>query len=167
MKDEVELAEIKIRTDLRPGDIGYVIHMHGKLYGHEYGYGIQFENYVAEGLSEFYRQYDPQTSRVWICEHDGTIVGFLLLMNRGDSAQLRYFLVDPAFRGVGLGSKLINLYIHFLKDCGYKKSYLWTTHELTAAAFLYKRAGFRLTQEKDSVAFGKPVREQRYDLILS
>jgi len=37
---------------------------------------------------------------------------------------------------------------------------------LDTAAFLYKRLGFKLTEEKESTAFGKSLREQRYDLIL-
>jgi GNAT superfamily N-acetyltransferase len=162
----VSLDEISIRNDLRPGDLGYVIYLHGALYYREYGYGFQFENYVAKGLSEFYDKYNPQTSRVWACEHNNRMIGFLLLMNRGDAAQLRYFLIEPAYRGIGLGSKLMNLYMDFLRKCGYKESYLWTTHELFTAASLYKRHGFTRTEEKASTAFGKLVTEQRYDLLL-
>ena len=53
----------------------------------------------------------------------------------------------------------------FLNDKGYKSAYLWTTHELSAALALYTRHGFKLTESKESVAFGKPLNEQRYDLI--
>ena len=164
---KVSLDEISIRTKLQPGDIGYVTYLHGALYHREYGYGLPFENYVAKGLSEFYDKYDTKTNRIWACEHNDRMIGFLLLMNRGDAAQLRYSLIEPAYRGIGLGSKLMNLYMEFLQECGYKKSYLWTTHELFTAASLYKRHGFTLTEEKDSTAFGKPVREQRYDLVLA
>ena len=163
---KLSLNDISIRTELRPGDLGYVVHMHGALYGKEYNYGIQFESYVAKGLCEFYEKYDPQRSRVWICEHNNRRIGFLLLMDRMESAQLRYFLIEPEYRGIGLGSKLMNLYMDFLRECGYKTSYLWTTHELTTAANLYKRFGFQLTEDKESNAFGKPLREQRYDLVL-
>lgn len=161
----VSLEDISIRSELRPGDIGYVTYMHGSLYSKEYGYGLAFESYVAKGLCEFYEQYEPERNRIWACEHNDRIIGFLLLMDRGEAAQLRYFLIEPNYRGIGLGSKLMNLYMDFLQGCGYKTSYLWTTHELSTAASLYKRHGFRLTEEKASTAFGKPVREQRYDLI--
>jgi peptidyl-dipeptidase Dcp len=141
--------------------------MHGALYSREYDYGLPFESYVAKGLCEFYEKYDPQRSRVWVCEHENRMIGFLLLMDRGRAAQLRYFLVEPEYRGIGLGSRLLGLYLDFLRACGYKESYLWTTHELTAAAALYRRVGFNLTEEKESSAFGKPLREQRYDLVLA
>jgi GNAT superfamily N-acetyltransferase len=163
---KVSLEEISIRSELRPGDIGYVTYMHGSLYHREYNYGLQFENYVAKGLCEFYEKYDATRSRIWACEHKNRMIGFLLLMDRGQAAQLRYFLIEPEYRGLGLGSKLMNLYMDFLHECNYRASYLWTTDELLTAASLYKRHGFQLTEEKASAAFGKPLREQRYDLIL-
>jgi len=166
MNSRVLPDEISIRTELRPGDLGYVIHMHCALYGREYNYGIPFETYVAKGLCEFYEKYDPKRSRVWVCEHNNRMIGSLLLMDRGESAQLRYFLIEPKYRGIGLGSKLMNLYMDFLRECSYQQSYLWTTHELTIAASLYRRFGFQLTEEKESTSFGKPLREQRYDLAL-
>jgi len=157
--------DISIRTELKPGDIGCVVYLHGLLYKQEYNYGIEFESYVAAGLHEFYIHYDKDRDRVWICEYREEIVGFLLLMHReNNSAQLRYFILKPGFRGMGLGKRLMELYIHFLKEKKYQSSYLWTTSELPAAASLYKRYGFRLTKEVQSSSFGKPVTEQRYEL---
>ena len=165
--NNISLDDITIRSELRPGDIGYVTYMHGALYHREHNYGLQFENYVAKGLCEFYETYNPDRSRIWACEHQDRMIGFLLLMDRGHAAQLRYFLIEPEYRGIGLGSKLMTLYMDFLHVCGYRESYLWTTHELSTAALLYKRHGFQLTEEKESTAFGKPLREQRYDLLLA
>ena len=166
MKKSDLLEDISIRTELQPGDLGYVIHLHGALYKKEFDYGLQFEAYVAKGLCEFFDKYRPERNRVWVCEHRQRLIGFLLLMDRVTAAQLRYFLIEPEYRGIGLGSKLMNLYMDFLRGCGFRESYLWTTHELTAAASLYKRFGFMLTEQKESTAFGKPLIEQRYDLVL-
>ena len=159
--------DVSVRNDFRPGDLGSVIHMHGRIYGVEYGYGVSFEMYVARGLAEFYEQYDADKDRVWICEHADRIVGFLLLMHRdNNAAQLRYFLLDPEYRGIGLGRRLMDLFMNFLRARGYTSAYLWTTNEQEAAAALYKRFGFELTEEKESTAFGKPLLEQRYDLSI-
>ena len=166
--NRVTLSDIKIRTDLRPGDIGYVTYLHGLLYGMEYGFAISFESYVAFGLHEFYQQYDADKDCVWVAEHDNKIVGFLLLMHRPlNAAQLRHFILDPGYRGIGLGKKLMSNYMNFFSSRKYSSSFLWTTHELHAAASLYKKAGFVLTEEIDSIAFGKPLKEQRYDLTLT
>lgn len=163
----VKLEDISIRNELRPGDLGYVIYLHGILYSQEYGYGLGFENYVAGGLHEFIANFDAQKDVVWVCEHGNKIVGFLSLVNRGQkSAQLRYFLLHPTFRGVGLGKKLIHDFMSQIRKKGYSHIYLWTTQEQQAAASLYTRLGFRLTEEKHSTSFGKPLTEQRYDLFL-
>jgi peptidyl-dipeptidase Dcp len=168
MDTEISIDHISIRTELKPGDLGYIIHRHGKLYNEEYGYGISFEAYVASGILEFYKTYNPELDRVWICEHKLKIVGFLLLMHRENKvAQLRYFYLEPGYRGIGLGKKLMALYMEFLLKCGYTSSYLWTTDELDAAASLYTRHGFKLSEEKESNAFDKVLKEQRYDLIIS
>lgn len=161
------LKDILIRTNLLPGDLGYIIYLHGKLYKEEYQYGIEFEAYVASGLLEFQHQYDPEIDRVWVCEHDERVVGFLLLMHRERSqAQLRYFLIQPEYRGMGLGKTMMGLFINFLRDHHYQSAYLWTTSELQTAASLYTRHGFVLSEEKLTDAFGKEVTEQRYDLFL-
>jgi len=91
MNNKPSLEAVSIRTELRPGDLGYMIYMQGALYKREYDYGIQFESYVAKGLCEFYEKYTPERNRIWLCEHDGRMIGTLLLMDRGSTAQLRYF----------------------------------------------------------------------------
>ncbi|MES2113039.1 MAG: GNAT family N-acetyltransferase [Bacteroidota bacterium] len=163
----VNIDDITIRTELRPGDIGYITWMHGDIYSRENGFGISFEAYVAKGLYEFYKDYDIELDRVWVAEHGSRIVGFLLLMHReNNAAQLRYFLFDPDYRGIGLGKKLVGLFMDFLKAKGYRSCYLWTTDEQDAAAAIYKKLGFILTDEVESTAFGKPLKEHRYELLL-
>ncbi|ELR72299.1 transcriptional regulatory protein [Fulvivirga imtechensis AK7] len=164
---KISLNDIYIRNEIRPGDLGYVIHRHGKVYGDEYGYGVSFETYVGAGMHEFYQNFDPEKDRAWICEHNDNIIGFILLMHReNNAAQLRYFYLEEKYRGIGLGKKLMELFMEFLRRAGYQSAYLWTTHELSAAATLYKRHGFVLTESRESTAFGKKLREQRYDLTI-
>ena len=165
-RKEISIEDIRIRTDLRAGDLSSVIYLHGRIYGLEYGYIPDFEIYVAESVREFYQKHDPSRERVWVCEHLNRMVGFLLLMNRGEAAQLRFFVILPEYRGIGLGKKLMDLFMDFLRACGYRSAYLLTVDELPAAAALYTRHGFRLVEEKPSTAFGKPLYEHRYELEL-
>ena len=60
MNKKIDLNDITIRTHLGSGDIGYIIYLHGILYSREYDYGLAFESYVAEGLSEFYQNFSPE-----------------------------------------------------------------------------------------------------------
>jgi peptidyl-dipeptidase Dcp len=167
MQTNVRLEDITIRTQLQPGDIGFVTYLHGVLYSREYEYGLAFESYVAKGLHEFISNHNPEKDGVWVCEHNNRIIGFLLLMDRKNfSAQLRFFIIKPEYRGIGLGKKLMDELMKRLRTNGYKHIYLWTTHEQQAAAYLYMKRGFRLMEEKDSTSFGKPLKEQRYDLFI-
>jgi len=59
----------------------------------------------------------------------------------------------------------MDLYMEFFNQCGYKSSYLWTTHELDTAAHLYEKHGFKLVEENESISFGKPLSERKYELI--
>jgi N-acetylglutamate synthase-like GNAT family acetyltransferase len=165
MNAKVGLQDIRIRTELKPGDLGYVMYLHGKLYSEEHDFGISFESYVGASLHEFYSTYDPVRDRVWFAEHDNIIVGFLFLQHReNNAAQLRYFLIKPAYRGIGLGKKMMGLFMEFLHQSGYTSAYLLTTEGLPESAALYKRHGFKLTDQKFSTVFGKPLHEQRYEL---
>lgn len=159
--------DVHIRTKLRSGDLGYVAYLHGKIYAEECGYGPNFEGYVLESLGEFSHQYDPAKDRAWICEHEGRIIGFLAGVHRGDSVQLRYFIFLPEYRGIGLGKKLMDSFIAYMKERSISKAYLWTSNEQHTATALYNRYGFKLAEEKPSTAFDKPLIEQRYELDLS
>ena len=166
MDTTIKLNNIKIRTQLLPGDLGYIAYIHGKQYAHELGYGLNFEGYVLEGLQEFAHQYNPTKDRVWVCEHDGRIIGFLIGFHRGQAVQLRYFIFLPEYRGIGLGKKLMDEFITYMRELGYKEAYLWTTNEQQPAIALYTRYGFRLVEEKISYTFDKALTELRYDLVL-
>ncbi|MFD2582902.1 GNAT family N-acetyltransferase [Pedobacter vanadiisoli] len=161
------LDEINIRTELKPGDLSYVIYKQTLLYQQEHSLRIEFESYAFAGMHEFCESYDPEKDRVWVCEHKKKIIGFILLMHRENNAsQLRFFYIDVEYRGIGLGKKLMQLYMDFFKEKGYQSSYLWTFQGLDTAISLYTRHGFKLTEEKLSKALGKLVNEQRYDLSI-
>jgi peptidyl-dipeptidase Dcp len=163
----IALDDIAIRSNLLPGDLGYVAYLHGNLYTKENGYGLSFESYVLSGLGEFGHDYDPGKDRVWVCEHNGKMVGFLLAQHRPAAVQLRYFIFLPEYRGIGLGKKLMMEFVAFMKQCGVNHAYLWTTDEQHAAISLYTRFEFQLTEEKPSQSFGKLLTERRYDLHLA
>ncbi len=164
----MNIEDIAIRTDIRPGDLGYVIYRHGKLYSEESNFGVLFEMYVAEGMSEFYTNYNPELDRVWICEDQGKMIGFLLLMHRQNkTAQLRYFFLEPEYRGIGLGKKLMMLFMEFLTEKQFRSVFLLTVARQSSAIALYKRYGFSLIEEVDSAIFGEPLKEQRYELHLN
>jgi peptidyl-dipeptidase Dcp len=162
----ITLADINIRTELLPGDLGCIAWMHGVCYAKELGYGLNFEAYVLGGLQEFAKQYHTEKDRVWICSHGEKIIGFLVAFHRNDMVQFRYFIFLPEYRGIGLGKRMMDEFIGFMQERGCKRAYLLTTNEQQAAISLYTRYGFKLTEEKQSHAFDKELTELRYDLEL-
>src|SRR5947208_2580571 len=100
-------SDIVIRTDVRPGDIGAIVQMHGTIYAREYGFNPRFEAFVAVPLAEFVLKNSPR-ERLWIAERQEQVVGSVAIVDAGDDvAQLRWYLADPAARGAGLGSELL------------------------------------------------------------
>jgi N-acetylglutamate synthase-like GNAT family acetyltransferase len=162
----ITLNDIQIRTHLKAGDLGYITYLHGKIYMEEYQFGTGIETYVARGLADFYDSYNPEKERVWLCEYDEKVIGSMVLVCRGEVAQLRYFILEKEFRGIGLGKKLMDAFMEALRQIGYKSAYLLTTDGLPASAHLYQRYGFRLVEEHSFDGFGKVQHEQRYELHL-
>jgi len=160
-------AEWTVRHHLRPGDIGALIRLHGVLYAREHGYDRTFEAYVATGLADFVRSFRPRRDRIWLVEAGERIIGSVAIASRPNgTAQLRWFLVHPDHRGLGLGTALLKKAIRFSRGRGYRTVFLWTTSELQEASHLYARFGFRKTKETTHRVWGRTVTEERHDLRL-
>ncbi len=156
----------QFRHHLKPGDMGYIIYLHGTLYAKEHGFDHTFEPYVAEPLSQFVRS-PSERNRIWIAETHGKIVGTIAIVSVSkEKSQLRWLLVHPDARGKGLGKKMLQEAIGFCKQNQYKSVFLWTISELATATNLYKSAGFVKTEEKTHYLWGVTVTEEQYELNL-
>jgi GNAT superfamily N-acetyltransferase len=161
--------DIQVRTDIQPGDIGAIIHLHGLLYAREYGWDATFEGYVAASFGEFVLSADYSRSRLWIVEKDQRIAGSIGIVGRegSENAQLRWFLLAPDLRGRGIGRQLMHAALQFCADQKFQSVFLWTVSDLTAAARLYQDFGFLVTEEKTHLIWGKMITEVRYDLTAT
>jgi GNAT superfamily N-acetyltransferase len=161
------LNKFIIRNNFQYGDLGMVLALHGELYYSEYQLNHEFEAYVAEGLAEFAKIYQEGKSRLWIAEFTGKAIGTLAIMERPEQqGQIRWFLIHPDYRGIGLGKLLVEKAINFCRDAGYQSIFLWTLENLTAARAIYEKYGFRLKEEKEHFLWGQNLIEQYYVLNL-
>lgn len=157
---------VRVAGELRPGDVGRIVELHGTLYASEWGYDSTFEAYVAEPLARFVRTRTPR-ERLWLVEEGASLVGCLAIVRVSDEeAQLRWVLLHPSLRGRGLGRRLLAEAIGFCRDSAYRRVVLWSVSHLPAAAHLYADCGFRVVEEKPGRMGGKAVTEQRWLLDL-
>ncbi|SIN82567.1 bifunctional helix-turn-helix transcriptional regulator/GNAT family N-acetyltransferase [Chitinophaga niabensis] len=161
------LEDVVIRHGLQPGDIGDMIRLHGILYAQEYQYDLAFETYVTQTLYEFMQTYDPARDRVWLAYCYGELIGMIAIIGKGRGvAQLRWFLLRPEFRGIGLGKKLMGEAMAFCRQQNFRSVYLLTTHQQTTAGSMYTKAGFVKTASTPQRIWGHDLYEERYELKL-
>lgn len=147
------------------GDAGYIAHRHGILYDREYGLGGIFEQYVMDGLLKFLK--NPANSEIWVAESDGRIAGFIAIVGVDEkTAQLRWFLIEPEFRGSGLGRRLMSEAVEYCRRRNFDQVFLWTFKGLDAARHLYKSFGFVQTEEAPSDAWKAGLIEERWELAF-
>jgi DNA-binding MarR family transcriptional regulator/GNAT superfamily N-acetyltransferase len=151
----------------RPGDIGWVISAHGRIYAEDHGWDISFEGFVAEIAAQFLRDFRPGRACCLIAERDGAPVGSAFVVQESDEiAKLRMVIVDRPGRGLGLGKALVREAIGFARSAGYRRMTLWTNDILHAARAIYVAEGFRLVAEEKHRSFGQDLVGQNWELTL-
>ena len=164
---DVDENAVTIRTDLRPGDLGWVTHRHGMLYAEEYDWNVEFEALVASIVAGFGKQRDPAREHCWFAEIDGQIAGSVFLVKLSDDVgQLRLMYVEPSARRRGIGSRLIAECLAFARSAGYRTVKLWTNSVLVDARRLYAKTGFRLVQSEPAPAFGQNLVSEFWEIEL-
>ncbi len=147
----------------RPGDLGWVIQRQAAGYAAEYGWDETYEALVARIIADYVDSHDPAREAAWVAEADGQRVGSILCVRKSDTvAQLRLLYVDPAARGLGIGSKLVEECLRFARAAGYTEMTLWTNSVLEQARRIYQRTGFTLIGEEAHHSFGADLVGQNW-----
>jgi RimJ/RimL family protein N-acetyltransferase len=160
------MSNIEIRSNIKPGDIGSIIKMHGEYYSKKNGFDETFEPYVAIPLAEFVLR-KKENEKIWIVEKDKEIKGCIAIVDHGErTAQLRWYILDESIQGQGIGKELIKKALCYSKEMKYQKVILWTIDEQEKAIKVYKKNGFILKEEKKHHLWSKEVNEQCYEIII-
>jgi GNAT superfamily N-acetyltransferase len=155
-----------MRDRLRPGDIGAIVALHGNEYGDGYRLDETFEAHVARGLADFALALaeDPEAGRAWLAEDEQGLTGCIAITREtGTHGRLRWFLVASRARGQGVGRSLLDAALDYAR-ARFETLELETFSELTAAAHLYRGAGFEMTRSVPVVQWGREIALQRYDV---
>lgn len=161
--------ETTIRRELRPGDLGAIVEMHGRVYAREYGNDERFEAMVAGSVARAAdRGFPGEREGIWIVERNGVLSGSLAYSDEGDGiATVRWFLLDSELRGAGLGRRMLTELVAEAREHGYSRLCLETFSLLRAAARLYLGFGFEVVSTDTAPRWGHAAIDyQRYELQL-
>lgn len=153
-------------TGYYPGALGKITEVHAVYYWTHWGFDKSFEIQVSTELAGFLYGFRKHRDGLWINHRNDFFAGSIAVDagKTGNSARLRWFIVDTAFQGAGVGRDLLDRALHHCKDRGYDSVYLWTFRGLEAARHLYESAGFTLKEEYSVQRWGTRIQEQRYQL---
>lgn len=159
-------AGVTIRHEPRPGDIGYLLYLHGFLYAQEFGWDCTFEAGMAGSLATFATNL-TERDRLWLVDDQERLTGSSAVDGKSaNEAELRWVLLHPDLRGKGIGRLLVEEAIAFCRAREYKTVRLWTAKVLKAATRLYESIGFELAEEWTETRWSQPVTMRRYELKL-
>ena len=165
-----KLSDANDVITIRPytqSDIEYVISRHKTLYYAERHLSGTFSSYVDEIVYRFVDNFDPGTDCLKILECNGVPAGSIAIARvDDDTAQLRFFMLEPEMRQRGYGNRLMDMALAFCRDRGYKKVFLLTITAQVIARHVYETHGFHKTFSRDKSEWGDGVVEERWDLEL-
>lgn len=133
---------LEIRSELRCGDLGRIVELHGLVYEPLDGFGLKFEAFVGRTIAEFVLDNDA-AGQIWLAERGGRLVGCTaIVLRENQRGQLRWVLVDSSERGQGLGKKLVSAAMDYCRENGCDTIFLETTDGLPESQTLYESLGF-------------------------
>jgi GNAT superfamily N-acetyltransferase len=136
----------------RPGVIAEVLGLEMAYFAQNWGFGRQFEAKLAADMGTFFARYDDTRDLfIGAVDENNRLIGTVTIDGidaSGRGAQLRWFVVDPASQGHGVGGALMERVDAFLRERVYRRTFLTTFDGLEAARRLYERFGFHLVTEE-------------------
>jgi GNAT superfamily N-acetyltransferase len=94
---------------------------------------------------------------VWVAVLDGSVVGTVAAVGRGEDLYVRGMAILPAARGQGIGQLLLREIETYASALEYQRLTLSTTPFLHRAIRLYERFGFRRSDEGACSLKGTPL----------
>ena len=146
------MGEIEL-NGYTPGALGRITELHGAYYHEHWGLDLYFEARVATELAAFLSRFDPSGDGAWFAYDGDQVIGGIFIDGHdpaGEGARLRWFILDPAYQGRGVGNRLMQAAMVFCDAQHFKRVYLTTFAGLASARHLYEKHGFRLCAEVDA-----------------
>lgn len=150
---------ILLRSDWRAGDGERIVDLHRRGYaGEGPRFAGPFADYVRQTVEEARLGAGGHASRVWFAERGGEALGCAAMIDRGTRGQLRWVVLVPEARGLGLGKALFEAAMAHAAAQGWPEVYLETTDGLAASMQMYLANGFAVTSDTEEELWDGPGR---------
>ncbi|TCP47217.1 acetyltransferase (GNAT) family protein [Tamaricihabitans halophyticus] len=94
--------------------------------------------------------------QLWVAESaNGTVLGFLVLVEKPDHLLLENVAASPAAQGKGVGTALLALAERRARERGYARIRLYTNEAMTENLTYYPRHGYRETHRNTEDGFDR------------
>ena len=160
-------AEVALRAH-RPGDMGWVVGAHGRLYAQEYGWDERFEALVAGIAAAFINELRQRSasaagSRRWTASRSAACSS----SSRSKTvAKLRLLIVEPRARGIGLGGGWSRSASRSRARRAIKSWCSGRSPISPRRAHIYKSTGFKLVSTQRHQDFGIKLTGEYWELAL-
>jgi len=150
---------VRLRSDWRAGDADLIVDLHRRGYAGEGPvFAGGFADYVGKTVSEARLEEAGRASRVWFAERGAETLGCAAMIDRGTRGQLRWVVLVPEARGLGLGKALFEAAMAHAAAQGWPEVYLETTDGLAASMQMYLANGFAVTSDTEEELWDGPGR---------
>jgi GNAT superfamily N-acetyltransferase len=144
-----------------------LIHLLLREYADGLGIDLTFQSFEAE-QEELPGTYMPLTGGLWLAMSDSEAAGCVAMKSfDSKTAEMKRRYVRPAFRGHGLGRRLVEFGLAAATDAGCRRVCLDTLSSMTNAVQLYQLLGFNPIEPyneypiRDAIFFGRELRIDR------
>lgn len=165
-----KLSDANDVITIRPftqSDIEYVISRHKTLYYAERHLSGTFSAYVDQIVYSFAENFNAHTDCLNILECNGVPAGSIAIAKVDEqTAQLRFFMLEPEMRQRGYGNRLMDMALEFCRNKGYQKVFLLTITAQVIARHVYETHGFFKVSSNDKSEWGTGVVEECWELNL-
>lgn len=149
-----------------PGDIGWLVSVHGELYAEQFKFDSNFEIDIAKKVVGFLEN-NAKFNNIWIAQAGTERVGSVAISLKQDQTSfINFLLVKKEYRRYGIAKQLMDEVIYHSRELNINLLRLETYSCLKDARNLYKKCGFepyevRQNVEKYGQSFDQEFWEKR------
>ena len=134
-----------------PGDIGWLISIHGELYSEQFNFDSNFEIDIAKKVLGFLEN-NAIFNKIWIAQAGTERVGSIAIsLRENQTSFINFLLVKIEYWGCGIAKQLMDTVINHSQKFNINSIRLETYSCLKDARNLYKKYGFEPYEVRPNV----------------